>query len=148
MPITKKASSIKKAKILELLNTTLEVEYSFIVHYPRLASSIPDQKIRKLVKSLGEVSVEHANIVADAVSGLGGKLHWGFEPFPEEISLTEIFHRQIDKEKEALRLHTLCGRLTEDPELKRNFEKNAVEEEGHIKIIRKIMERMSALGIR
>ena len=62
----------KSSKLIELLNQALRVEYSIILYSPRLASSIEDEEIRKLVLELGHASTTHADVVARAIRELGG----------------------------------------------------------------------------
>ena len=54
------------------LNKALTLEYTLIVHYPRLASMIKDADTRELVNELGSASIKHADVVADAIVRLGG----------------------------------------------------------------------------
>ena len=62
----------KSSKLIELLNQALHIEYSMILHYPRLASSIEDEETKKLVLELGLASTTHADVVARAIRELGG----------------------------------------------------------------------------
>ena len=77
----KKKPGENLASILDLLNQGLQLEYSLIVHYPRLSSAIKDEETRKLVLKLGNDSIRHADIVAGVISGLGENPLWSFEAF-------------------------------------------------------------------
>ena len=131
------------AQILDQLNQSLHLEYSLIVHYPRIASRIKDKKVREMALKLGSVSVKHADIVADAITKLGGTPQWSFEGFPEETNITDIFQKQLEKEKLALRLHQQSAHLIQDTELSDNFSKLAREENAHIKIVEDILSRLA-----
>ena len=65
-------------ELKSVLNRALILEYTLIVHYPRLAAMIPNEAIRKLVSELGSASIKHAII------RLGGKPDWSLEPVPRE----------------------------------------------------------------
>jgi rubrerythrin len=74
-------------ELKSVLNRALTLEYTLIIHYPRLAAMIPDEATRKLASELGSASIKHADIVANAIIRLGGKPDWSFEPFPAKVNL-------------------------------------------------------------
>jgi len=127
---------------ISLLNQILQLEYSLIVHYPRLASAIRDEAVRKLALGLGSASVDHANIVAKAITKLGGKPVWSFGAFPHGKDTSEIFKIQLEKEKLALKLHQQSAELIMNASLKDDFNKLAKEEESHIKTVENILSKL------
>jgi len=130
-------------ELLELLNQILKLEYSLIIHYPRLASAIKDESARKRALQLGSASVHHADTVAKAISKLGGKPYWSFEPFPEESDMLKIFQRQLEKEKLALQLHRQSAYLMMDALLRDKVDQLAKEEESHIQTVEYILSRLT-----
>ena len=130
-------------QILDLLNQTLELEYSLIVHYPRIASSIPDEETKKLVNQLGSGSIGHADAVANAITKLGGVPRWSFGAFPEETDILKTFEIQLDKEKLALQLHRRIAGLILDSSLRDKFNELAKEEESHIGTVGRIISRLN-----
>jgi bacterioferritin (cytochrome b1) len=134
-------------KILDILNRALRLEYSLIIHYPRINMAIHDKDLKNMVKTLGVMSIKHADVVADAITSLGGTPEWSFEPAPEEIDLKSIFQIQLGKEKLALQLHSECSKLFSDMSLKTQFETLAMQEEGHIKIVEDILSRLNRMVV-
>ena len=128
--------------ILELLNQVLQLEYTMVVHYPRIASTISDIKTRELVLSLGTASVKHADIIANTISSLGGDPAWSFEPFPAETDLVRIFRKQMEKEQQALRRHEKSASLIRDRSLKMKLTQLATDEEKHIETVEEILSRL------
>ena len=133
------------SELMDLLNQTLELEYTLIIHYPRIASAILDSEAKQLAQALGTASVAHADTVAHAITKLGGTPHWSFGPFPAERDLKKIFQSQLEKEKLALKLHQQIIGLTTDSSIRSNFIGLAKEEESHVKIAEKIISRLSRL---
>ncbi len=129
-------------ELKSVLNRALTLEYTLIIHYPRLAAMIPDETTRKLASELGSASIKHADIVANAIIRLGGKPDWSFEPFPEKVDLVSIFQTQLGKEKTALELHRQNAYLVTDSALREKFEDIAKEEESHIKMVQSILARL------
>lgn len=128
--------------IIELLNQALNIEYSLIVHIPRIASLIEDEETRELVLKLGNDSIKHADVVAHAIENLGGIPAWSFESFPAERDIVTIFQKQLEKEKRALQLHQKSASLAQDTALKANFAKIAKDEEWHIQVVNDILSKL------
>ena len=132
----------KSTQVLDLLNQALKLEYSIIIHMPRIASAIKDEETRDMAITLGNASVKHADIVANAISTLGGNPEWAFEAAPVGKDLVEIFEKQLDKEKLARQLHQESASLIQDKAFKLKFEQLVRDEEGHIQIVNDILLRL------
>ena len=130
-------------ELLELLNQTLELEYTLIIYYPRIASAIQDKETKQLAQSLGTASIGHADTVAHAITKLGGTPHWSFGSFPAEMDLKKIFKAQLEKEKLALKLHQQVVGMITDFSIRDEFIGLPKEEELHIKTVEKILARLS-----
>ena len=114
-----------------------------IIHYPHIASAIRDLEIKQLAVSLGTASIGHADIVAHAITKLGGTPHWSFGTFPAEMDLKKIFKAQLEKEKLALKLHQQVVGMITDFSIRDEFIGLPKEEELHIKTVEKILARLS-----
>jgi len=132
----------KSSQIVDLLNQALKLEYSIIIHIPRIASTIEDEKTREMALTLGNASIKHADTVANAINTLGGNPEWAFESLPIGKDLVDLFEKQLDKEKLALKLHQESASLIQDRALKLKFEKLAKDEEWHIKVVNDILLRL------
>lgn len=128
---------------MDLLNQALRLEYSLIVHYPRLANTIKDEETRKLVLELGSASIHHADVVANTISQLGGEPVWSLDLYPENMDTVKIFQTQLEKEKLALKLHRESADLVPSSSLGSKLNALANEEEQHIKIVDHILSRLN-----
>jgi bacterioferritin len=125
------------------LNNVLKIEYTLIVHYPRLASSIKDDEARKLALKLGTDSVRHADIVSRAITTLGGRPAWTFAPLPEDFDILQIFRIQLEKEKLALKLHRQAADLAQSRPIAAALKAIAVDEEHHIAAVELIIKKIT-----
>ena len=130
-------------QLIKLLNTALKIEYSLIVHYPRLASEIQDDETRKLALELGTASVAHADIVARAITKLGGKPVWAFTPLPDNQNIVNIFQDQLKKQEESYKLHLEAAGLISPDTLAAAFESLAADEKRHIEMVKRILQKLS-----
>ena len=85
-----KAPSSENQQIIDLLNYVLKLEYTIVIHLPRISAAFRDREIRDKVLHLSSASVKHADTVASAIEKLGGKAQWSFEPFPDDGDLVKI----------------------------------------------------------
>jgi bacterioferritin (cytochrome b1) len=131
---------------VDLLNRALRLEYSLIIHYPRLANSAGDGEIRDLINSLGSASIEHANTVVDAIKELGGVPTWSFEPLPEGKDLLAIMKTQLEREKAAQDLHRRNAEVVTSPSLRSRLAAMVNEEEVHIQTVTNIIRRLTESG--
>jgi bacterioferritin (cytochrome b1) len=137
-----KKKTAPDSKLMDLLNQTLELEYTLIIHYPRIASAIRDVSTKKLAQSLGSASIAHFDTVTNAITKLGGTPRWSFESFPAELDLKKIFQIQLEKEKTAFKLHKQIAGLILGASLRDKFGQLAQEEEFHIQTVEKILSRL------
>jgi bacterioferritin len=132
-------------KVIDSLNKALRLEYSLIVHYPRLANTIKDEEIRKLVLQLGSASIHHADVVASTISQLGGEPDWSLDFYPEDMDLEKVFQTQLGKEKLALELHRENAASVPSDSLASQLSALAKEEEQHMKIVNRILAKVKRL---
>jgi bacterioferritin (cytochrome b1) len=132
----------KKQKLLETLGKSLTLEYSLIIHYPRIATIFRDKKTRNLVNSLGIASIKHANTIADTIVKLGGKPQWSFDDYPDGENLGKIFKQQLEKENLALELHQQCVKLADNISIANHFKKIAEDEKKHITVVNRIISKL------
>ncbi|MFC1954780.1 ferritin-like domain-containing protein [Chloroflexota bacterium] len=130
-------------KTIDLMNLTLGVEYSCIVHFPRLSSIVKDEEIQDLIAELGEDSTRHASIVAEAISELGGNPAWAIEPFPDDTEIIDIFRMQLEKEELAFRLHSQNAKSQVDSSIQSKLEDIAKDEAKHIQIVKRILSKLT-----
>ena len=128
-------------QMVELLGRSLQVEYRIIVHYPKLMAMLPDEETRNLALTLGLDSIRHADTVREVIMGLGEE-----PPFPSvdalpDVSVRDIFRRQLEYEKLAFLLHTEAANLA-SPEHKAAFRRIAQEESHHIEGVERILKKL------
>ncbi len=137
--IEMKPSELEEA--LDLLRRTLEVEYQFIVHYPRLAKKIPDEELASKLQILGQDSIKHADVVSSTISKLGSIAPIPtVAALPEPLDLKNFLRKQLELEKLALSLHTKVESIAK--ELVFSFRQITEQEQWHIKIVEEIISRV------
>lgn len=138
-----KGKNKSHTELINKLGQISTLEYSLIVNYPQLARKIKDKETQDMVLSLGTASIHHYDVVAKALTKLGGTPTILIELLPLDKDLIQIFMQQLEKENLALDLHQQCTNLTDDRALKQELASIADEEKSHIKTVEKILSKLN-----
>jgi len=131
------------SEIIGLLNKSLEVEYSFIISYPRIASTISNSEIKNIMMKLGEDSMRHADTVAGIITELGGTPEWSFQLVDTVNNLSDILQKQLQKEELAFKLHGQTAELAHDQEMKDKLKQLGEAEKWHIRATKEMMAKLA-----
>ncbi len=129
--------------VLELLNQALRLEYSIIIHYPRLMNMARDARLKKKISVLGTDSIGHADAVASAVRELGGVPQWSFEAPPDGQDMRRVMEAQLEKEHLAEALHRKVADMMLDPEMRSRFYQMSADEKRHAELVEQILAGMN-----
>ncbi len=97
-----------KKALIGLLNRSLQVEYVFIINYPRLIDklvnydNIRDEQLTKDIETLGKDSMRHFGDISNLVERLGGKPVWSMDVIARLEDVEELLVKQLKREKAVL----------------------------------------------
>lgn len=120
MAETDRITDRAKNSMVDLLNQLIQMEYAFIINYPRLIDQItaieevPDQQIVADLERLGKDSTEHLGIVGQLIARLGGNALWRVNVIERIIDIDTLFEHQIAWEKAAMPMYIKARRLAQD----------------------------------
>jgi len=112
-----------KKAIVDLLNKSLQVEYSFILNYPRIIDNlviikIHDEQLIKDLEHVGKESTQHLGSLGQLIVQLGGEPRWRIEVIDRMVDVDRMLVQQLDKEKLALSLCQQAKHLAEQNRVK------------------------------
>ena len=119
MPNADRIDEEGKRQVISLLNEVIQIEYGFILNYPRiidqmtLIEEIPDTQLPKEMHRLGTDSCEHSGQATEMIVKLGGSVAFSVEVIPRMIDIHEFLVQQIEKEGAAESVYTRAKRLAE-----------------------------------
>ncbi len=97
--------------VIHLLNMAIQIEYAFIVNYPRLIDhlvsidGIKDEQLSKDLEHLGKDSTKHLGLIGQIIVALGGGPDWQINTIDPMTHVEDVLNTQIDREKKALSLY-------------------------------------------
>jgi rubrerythrin len=133
--------------LIELLKQGMQIEYSFIWHYPRLARLIVDAKARDTFNTLGEASVHHAGKMSQTLRSLGASPEQDLLAGLSELKTTDIpqvLANMLENEKTAARLYAQAAELAKGGELRTALLSQVSEEMRHIEYLNQIIRILRA----
>jgi len=113
-----------KTSIVKLLNEAMQVEYAFILNYPRLIyhlvnlDKIHDKQLINDLEHLGKDSSKHLGLIGQTVVELGGEPMWQIRTIPILTHLEETLPDQLERENAALLLYQQAKRVAEQNRVK------------------------------
>jgi len=84
-----------KKAIVDLLNKSLQVEYSFILNYPRIIDNlviikIHDEQLIKDLEHVGKESTRHLGSLGQLIVQLGGEPEWQIEVIDRMVDVDRM----------------------------------------------------------
>jgi len=113
-----------KKAIVEILNKSLQVEYTKILNYPRLidrivtVDHIHDEQLNRDLEQVGKDSSRHLGSIGQLIVQLGGEPNWQIEVIDRLVDAENMLTHQLGKEKEALSLYQEAKRVVERNKVK------------------------------
>ncbi len=113
-----------KRAIVEILDRVIQVEYMFVMNYPRIIDQIVsiegiiDEQLAADLEHLGQASTVHLGIITRLTTRLGGEPDFRLNTIDRLVDLDSMGEQQVAGEKAAIRLYTEAKRLAEDNPVK------------------------------
>lgn len=120
MAETDRITDSAKRAMIDILNRAIQLEYAYIINYPRLIDQIvaieevPDQQIVDDLETLGKDSTEHLGIVGELITRLGGKALWRVNVIERIVDVDKLIEQQVAWEKAAMPLYIEAKRLAQN----------------------------------
>jgi len=131
-----------REKLLRVLNQALAAEYGALWLLPQHMAQIEDEELKRQLKLIAEVELEHAEKSARFIYGLGGEPNADLPQLKPRKGVREILEVHVQGEREAIRLWQAAVQATEDPKLKKAFGEMVRDEQGHQRLLERALGRL------
>ncbi|MFQ5827059.1 MAG: ferritin-like domain-containing protein [Dehalococcoidia bacterium] len=110
-----------KRSIVILLNKSLELEYAYIINYPRIIDQLlnidktpdPNSKLRQSLEALGKSSAEHFHWTAGLIEALGGEPQWQTATIDRIVDVPALLLAQLENAKASVSLFEQAKNVAE-----------------------------------
>lgn len=131
-----------KTELLGALNDALGAEYGALWLLPQHMAQLEDEELRRQLKLIADVELEHAEKSAQMIYALGGEPNADLPQLRPRSGVREILEAHLEGEKEAIALYTRVLELTDDPKLRKMLENMRRDEEGHQRLLQRALSRL------
>jgi bacterioferritin len=135
-------ASDKNAQLIRALNEAMSAEYGALWLLPQHMAQLQDEELRRQLKLIADVELEHAEKSARMILSLGGQPNADLPQLRPRSGAREILEAHVAGEKEAIALYTRALELTDDPKLRGLLEAMKRDEEGHQRLLERALSRL------
>lgn len=125
------------------MSKALRKEYRAIFLYRVHARSIRNKEVRDRLIEFGDMESEHATLLGEKLTQLGGTISWSFKPGAElRKPLRQILEEHAEAEREAIALYRAALEEGLGEEYDRLFSRLLKDEQYHEKALAQLLARL------
>jgi len=136
--------SEERQELVKTLNQALAAEYGTLWLLPRHMAQVKDDELKRQLRLIAEVELEHAEKTAQMIYALGEEPKEDLPNLRARSGVREILEVHLQCEQEAIALYDRACQFTEDIEMRKRLQEMRKEEEGHQRLLQRALDRMLA----
>lgn len=131
-----------QAVLVSLLNKAISVEYGALFVLPQHIAVVQDEEIKRQLRQIAEMEMIHAERTAQLIFSLGGEPTVDFPMLKPLMTLKEIIDSCVVGEQKSIEIYSQIIDHDQLGDKKPIIERMRNDEEGHLRLLRKIQERL------
>ena len=132
----------KREELVRVLNEVLSAEYGALWLLPRHMAEVQDEELRRQLHLIAEVELEHAEMSLAMIHQLGGRATADLPQLTARSDLREVLEAHVEGERQSIAIYERAMGLADDPELRKALAQMKAEEEGHLRLLERALERL------
>ncbi len=132
----------RQTQLIRILNEAMSAEYGALWLLPQHMAQLKDEELRRELKLIADVELEHAEKSAQMIYALGGEPKADLPQLRPRRGVREILEAHLQGEREAIALYTRAIEFTDDPKIRRTLEAMRRDEEGHQRLLERSLGRL------
>ena len=132
----------KHKELLEVLNQALGAEYGTLWLLPQHMAQVEDEELKRQLKLIADVELEHAEKSARMIYELGGVPNADLPRLKPRSGVKEILEAHVEGERAAIALYSRALEVAEDAEMRKLLEEMRRDEEGHQRLLERALARL------
>ena len=132
----------KLEELLGILNQALGAEYGTLWLLPQHMAQVKDEELKRQLRLIAEVELEHAEKSAQLIYQLGGVPNADLPNLRPRSGVREILEAHVEGERDAIALYTRAMGAADDPDIRKTLEGMRQEEEGHQRLLERALARL------
>ena len=132
----------KREELLGILNEVLGAEYGTLWLLPQHMAQVKDEELKRQLRLIAEVELEHAEKSAQLIYQLGGVPNADLPNLRPRSGVREILEAHVEGERDAIALYTRAMEAADDPGIREMLEGMRREEQGHQRLLERALARL------
>jgi rubrerythrin len=128
--------------LIKALNIALGAEYGALWLLPQHMAQVQDEELKRQLKLIADVELEHAEKTARMIYQLGGEPNADLPQLRVRRSAKEIIEAHIQAEREAISIYGQALQHATDPDMRKLLDELKSEEEGHQRLLERALTRL------
>jgi len=132
----------EKAELISILNEAISAEYGALFLLPQHIAQIEDEETKRQLRLIQDVELEHAEKTAQMIYQLGAEPKADLPQLRPRSAIREILEAHVEGEKRAIDIYARAEARAQDPSMKKMLAELRREEEGHLRLLKRTLERV------
>ncbi len=128
--------------LLKALNEALGAEYGALWLLPQHMAQLQDEELKRQLKLIADVELEHAEKTARMIYSLGGQPNADLPQLRVRSGVKEILEAHVAGERVAIATFEKAAGLADDPGIRAQCEEMKRDEEGHQRLLERALGRL------
>lgn len=134
-----------RAMLIRTLNEAISLEYGALFLLPQHIAQVEDEETKRQLRLIMDMELEHAEKTAQMIYSLGAEPKADLPQLRVRSGLRPILEAHVAGEKAAISIYTrAAGQAGDYPEMRAKLEELRGEEEGHLRLLQRTLERIAA----
>jgi rubrerythrin len=129
-------------ELLRVLNKALGAEYGALWLLPQHMAQIEDEELKRQLKLIADVELEHAEKTAHMIYSLGGTPNADLPQLRPRSSVKEILEVHVEGERQSIAHFEEAARLADEPQVRKLCDEMKADEEGHQRLLERALARL------
>jgi rubrerythrin len=128
--------------LIRVLNEAISLEYGALFLLPQHIAQVKDEELKRQLRLIQDMELEHAEKTAQMIYQLGSEPKADLPQLKPRSGVREILDVHMAGEKKAIDVYTRAEARATEPEMKKMLSDLRREEEGHLRLLERAMERV------
>ena len=132
----------EKAELIQMLNEAMSLEYGALFLIPQHMARVKDEETKRQLRLIEEVELEHAEKTAQLIYQLGGEPKADLPLLQPRSEVREILEAHLQGEMRSIDVYRRAESKCTDAEMRKTLAKMREDEEGHLRLLQRTLERV------
>jgi rubrerythrin len=133
---------VSKEELVRILKKAMSMEYGALFMLPRYIASIDNEEIKRELRLIADMELEHAEKTTQLVIALGGEPNYDMPNLKPASGLRAILEISSQAECEAIAIYEKAAAACPEGEMRKTLERLRADEQGHLRLLERLLKQI------